>query len=178
MNVKNNSTQFGLVSKLIHWLMAALIIALVAIALYMDTLPRGAEKSELFSLHKGLGVIALASIFLRIIWHRITKVPSPIGEGIKLKMAHAGHLALYLLMLAMPISGMIMSLAGGHAINFFDLFTIAGFAEKNEWLNGIASEVHYYAAQALYVTLAAHVGAALYHHFLLKDDTIKRMTSK
>ncbi|WP_221076637.1 cytochrome b [Agarivorans aestuarii] len=178
MNITNSPQRFGLVSKLIHWLMALLILSLIAIALYMDTLPRGPEKFQLFDLHKGLGLIAIAAIAIRIIWHRVSKVPAPIGEGIKLTMAHLGHLALYLLMLAMPISGMMMSLAGGHDVKFFGLFTIAGFAEKNVMLNELGASVHHYAGQLLYVVITGHVLAALYHHFILKDDTIKRITSK
>ncbi|WP_338621716.1 cytochrome b [Agarivorans sp. OAG1] len=178
MNLTNSPQRFGLFSKLIHWLMALLILSLIAIALYMDTLPRGPEKFELYDLHKGLGLLAIAAIAIRIVWHRVSKVPAPIGEGIKLKMAHLGHIALYLLMLAMPISGLIMSLSGGHDVKFFGLFTIAGFAEKNESLNEIGSAIHHYGGQLLYVVLAVHVLAALYHHFILKDDTLKRMTSK
>jgi cytochrome b561 len=177
MNIVNNNQQFGLVSKLIHWLMAALFIAIIAIALYMDELPRGAEKFEWVSLHKAFGVCALAAILLRIAWHRITKAPTPLGEGWQLKLAHLGHVALYLLMLLMPISGLMMSLAGGHDVAVFNWFTLSGFSEQNETLSGIASFVHHNAANLLYLVLALHVGAALHHHFILKDETLKRITS-
>lgn len=177
MNIINNSKQFGLISKLIHWSMAVLFIAIIGIAWYMDELPRGAAKFEWMSLHKALGVCALAAILLRIIWHRITKVPAPLGEGWQLKLAHLGHVALYLLMLIMPISGLIMSLAGGHDVAVFSWFTLSGFSEKNESLGGIASFIHHNAANLLYLVLLLHVAAALYHHFILKDNTLKRITS-
>ncbi len=177
MNITNTHQQFGLVSKLIHWLMAALFIAIIAIALYMDELPRGAEKFEWMSLHKALGACALAAVLLRIVWHRITKAPTPLGDGWQLKLAHLGHVALYLLMLIMPISGLIMSLAGGHDVSVFSWFTLSGFSEKNETLGGIASFIHHNAANLLYLVLLLHVAAALYHHFILKDNTLKRITS-
>ncbi|UPW17213.1 cytochrome b [Agarivorans sp. TSD2052] len=178
MIIKNNETQFGLVSKLIHWLMAGLFIALIAIALYMDYLPRSPEKFEFFALHKALGVLALVSVFARIVWHRVSQVPAPIAEGFKLKLAHLGHIALYLLMLVMPISGALMSVSGGHDINFFDWFVISGFSEKSEGLNEITGLIHHYGSKALYVVLVGHIAAALYHHFIVKDDTLKRITSK
>jgi len=177
MNIVNNNQQFGLVSKLIHWLMAALFIAIIAIALYMDELPRGAEKFEWVSLHKAFGVCALAAILLRIAWHRITKAPTPLGEGWQLKLAHLGHVALYLLMLLMPLSGLMMSLAKGHDVTVFNWFTISAFNEKNEMLADITSFIHEGGANLLYLVLAVHIAAALYHHFIVKDDTLKRITS-
>ncbi len=177
MNIVNSNQQFGLVSKLIHWLMAALIILIIAVALYMDELPRGAEKFEWVSLHKALGFCALTAVLLRIIWHRITKTPAPLGDGWQLKLAHLGHTALYLLMLFIPLSGLMMSLAKGHDVVVFNWFTISAFNEKYEMLADITSFIHEGGANLLYLILALHIAAALYHHFIMKDDTLKRITS-
>ncbi|WP_432464669.1 cytochrome b [Agarivorans sp. QJM3NY_33] len=177
MKIKNSTSHFGMISKLFHWLMAALFIAQIGIALYMDEMQRGPDKWEMIGLHKAIGVLLLLCVLARIVWHRISAAPVPLGMGLMLSLAKLGHHALYLLMLIMPISGVIMSVSGGHNINFFDFFTISGWAEKSPTINSISGTIHEVAATVLYLVLAAHILAALYHHFVVKDETLKRITS-
>ncbi len=176
MGLANNKLGYGAVSKLMHWGMAALILTIVGIGLYMGDLPRGPEKGEVIGLHKSLGAIAGALVLVRILWHFISPTPTPVGKGWQLRLAHMGHHMLYLLMLVMPLSGILMSVTKGRSVEVFTWFTISPMATKFETLGDFAHDVHLIAAKLLYVMIAVHFVAALYHHFVVKDDTLKRMT--
>ncbi len=108
----------SLFTSYLHWLMAVLIIALLIMGWQMGQMPKGDEKYQLMGLHKSFGVLALLLICLRIPGRLISGATSP-TLTIQDHIARITHLLLYLMMLIMPISGVIMSWAGGRAIHFF-----------------------------------------------------------
>ncbi|MBW8192924.1 cytochrome b [Neiella marina] len=167
--------KFHPVIKFMHGLMAIAMIAAIAIILYAGEMPRGPEKFELYFWHKSLGLLLAALIIIRIVLIKKIGKPAPIGDGLKKTMASVAHGLLYLAMLALPFSGLVMSYAGGHSIPFFGLFEIPGAEEKMKTLGGIAHEVHEIGGNILIGLIVLHVVAALYHHFGLKDDTMRRM---
>jgi cytochrome b561 len=177
MRVKNDERHFGLVAILLHWLIAILIISLLAVGLYMADLPIGMQKLKLYGLHKAFGILVLALVILRVIW-RITN-PTPIlnlpwYERIAARFA---HLALYILMLAMPLSGWLMSSAAGLAPSFFGLFTLPTLVAPNAELRELFGAVHQWLAYGLIAMIIVHTLAALKHHFIDKDDILRRMVS-
>lgn len=169
------SEKFHPAVKAMHGLMAVAMIAAIAIILYADQMPRGPEKFELYFWHKSLGLLLAALILVRLLIVMKIGKPAPLGEGLKKTMASIGHGLLYLAMIVMPLSGLVMSYSGGHSIPFFGLFEIPGSEEKLETLGGIAHEAHEIAGNVLIALIVLHVVAALYHHFMLKDETMKRM---
>lgn len=177
MKLKNSETQFGPIAILLHWIMALLIIGLLYVGLYMVDLPAGEDKFKLYDMHKAFGIVVLSLAVLRIMWRLSNKTPVldiPKLERIAARLAHFG---LYCLMLAMPISGWLMSSAAGFKPSFFGLFTLPGLVAPNDELRHIFATAHQWLAYGLITLIIIHTIAALKHHFIDKDDILKRMIS-
>ncbi|MDG6773432.1 cytochrome b [Thiomicrorhabdus sp. ZW0627] len=179
MELKNGINHYGLVSRANHWISAFLFIGLIALGLYMSDLPRGPEKKDLYDLHKSLGIGLLALMLLRLVWLKISPNPSQISYSkFEHILGHATKGILYLAMLMMPISGWIMSNSGGHDVAFFDLFVLPTLVGENETLHEIAEEAHELGGYAMIAVILLHTAGALKHHFVYKDETLKRMLGK
>ena len=164
-------------AKSLHWAMAILLFGLLALGFYMHDLPLSPEKLQLYSWHKWAGVTAFLLVLVRLAWrvaHRPPALPANMPKLMQLA-AHAGHLALYLLMLAIPLSGWLMSSAKGFQTVWFGILPIPDLLEKNKELGAQLAEVHEALAILFILTLLAHIGAALKHHFIDKDDILTRM---
>lgn len=168
---------YGRSFKLLHWSLAAVLIALITVGFWMEGLPRGDLKSAVYGLHKSFGVLALALVALRIGWRLTRGVPNPptFMPAWQLKSAHAAHLALYALMLALPVAGMVMSWSGGHPVGLFGL-QFPALIGKNEALHEAMEGAHAVMGVGLAVLVAGHAAAALWHHFVAKDDVLLRMS--
>ena len=162
-----------------HWLTGLLFIGVLALGLYVEDLPRAPEKFELLGIHKSLGLIVLFVAALRLAWRLKEGAISSIAKLTPQQalLAKAVHHLLLLGTLLMPISGLMMSIGGGHAIALFGLELISG-GEKIEWLGGLGSNIHGIAANVLIATLLLHIAGALKHQFMDKDGTISRMLGK
>ncbi|PCJ48170.1 MAG: cytochrome B [Gammaproteobacteria bacterium] len=180
MSIKNTNESYGSIAIAIHWLMALIIITLLAVGFTMTGMEDGDEKWGIYAIHKATGLIIIGLAIFRWIWLFINDKPKPLENWSKadIGLSHATKWILMLLMLIMPIAGLIMSLSGGHDVSFFGLFTIEGFAEKNEQLNHFFHEVHEIGGLVFAVVIVLHILAALKHHFYDKDKTLKRMFGK
>ncbi|MEN9479612.1 MAG: hypothetical protein RLZZ298_1007 [Pseudomonadota bacterium] len=164
-------------AKALHWLMAILLFGLLALGFYMHDLPLSPEKLQLYSWHKWAGVSAFLLVLVRLAW-RVTHIPPALPASMPKLMqlaAHAGHLGLYGLMLAIPISGWLMSSAKGFQTVWFGVLPIPDLLEKNKELGNLLQTIHMSLNLLFVVTLAGHIGAALKHHFIDKDDILTRM---
>ncbi len=171
------STQYTRTAKSLHWLMALIIIGLVPLGLYMHELPVSPRKLQLYSWHKWAGVTVFLLLLVRVAW-RITHRPPPLpGQAGSLQhlAAHAGHLGLYLLMLATPLSGWLMSSAKGYQTVWFGVLPIPDLLGKDKVLGDQLAEAHEFLAWTLVVLIVVHVAAALKHHFIDRDDVLVRM---
>jgi cytochrome b561 len=171
------NTTYTPVAKGLHWLMAILILGLLALGLYMSDLPLSPQKLQLYSWHKWAGVTAFLLVWLRLVW-RVTHRPPALPETLSPLMrlaAHGGHAALYGLMIVIPLSGWLMSSAKGFQTVWFGVWPIPDLIGKDKELGDILKEAHEALNWLLMLTLAGHVGAALWHHWVLKDDTLRRM---
>ena len=174
--IKNTENSYGIISKLLHWTMSIVIITLICVGYYMSDLPASPEKFEIYGMHKATGVIILSLALIRIFWKYRNITPS-LPENLPHWQAAASKIntgLLYFLMFLMPLSGLFMSLYSGYAVNVFGLFTIPAF-ERKERLATLAKEFHEAFAVILIVSISLHVAAALYHHFIRKDELLKRM---
>ncbi len=172
-----NTTTYTPVAKGLHWLMAVLILGLLALGLYMHELPLSPQKLTLYSWHKWAGVTVFLLVWVRLLWrvmHRPPALPASMAPLMRLA-AHAGHGVLYLLMVAIPLSGWLMSSAKGFQTVWFGVLPIPDPLRRDKALGDLLQEVHEALNVLLMLTLAGHVGAALWHHFVLKDDTLRRM---
>ncbi len=171
------NTTYTPVAKSLHWLMAVLILGLLALGIYMSDLPLSPQKLELYSWHKWFGVTVFVLLWLRLAW-RVTHRPPALPESMSAPMrlaAHAGHAALYGLMIAIPLSGWLMSSAKGFQTVWFGVLPIPDLLGRDRALGDLLQQVHKALNLLLMLTLSGHLAAALWHHFVLKDDTLRRM---
>jgi cytochrome b561 len=128
-------------------------------------------------VHKSFGITVLALVVLRIVIRLIVGAPAyvrPLGRLVH-GAAGAGHLALYALMIAMPVSGYLSSVAGGHGVSFFGLFDLPNLVPENKALDDAASQAHFVFAWALGVTLGLHLAAVVWHARVKRDEVLTRM---
>lgn len=175
--IKNTKNSYGLVAKILHWIISICIISLIAVGFTMSYMDPSPEKFELYSMHKASGILVLSLVTIRVLW-RLTNTVVQSTEGappILQLSAKTGHLLLYVFMLMMPISGLLMSYFGGYPISVFELFIIPSASEKTIELAKIFHTIHEYAAWGFVTLIIVHILAALYHHFIRKDTTLIRM---
>ncbi len=164
-------------AKALHWLMAILLFGLLALGFYMHDLPLSPDKLKLYSWHKWAGVTAFLLLVIRLFW-RLTHRPPALPDSMPKTMqfaAHAGHLLLYGLMIAIPLTGWLMSSAKGFQTVYFGLLPIPDLLEKNKEIGDLLALVHKSLNLLFVAVLAGHIGAALKHHFIDKDDILTRM---
>lgn len=176
MCVRDTLTSYGLISKLFHWGMALLVISLICVGLYMDSMPLGPEKLKLYGLHKSFGVLVLMLAVLRIGWRFSAKSPMLLGMPRWMMLAaRSTHASLYALLFLMPLSGWAMSAAAGFPVSFFGLFLLPPLVGPDNEMKHIYAEAHEYMAYLLILIIVVHASAALWHHFVRRDDTLRRM---
>lgn len=178
MSLRNSATTYGSLAKLLHWSMALLILGLIGLGLFMTSEPDGDPKWALYDLHKTLGSGVFVLLVLRIVWRKLSPPP---GLPASMKpweqmAAHVGHVLLYACMLALPVTGYLDSSYGGFHLSFFGLFDVPMIFAKDEALLEFYAAAHSYIAYGLIAVLLGHIGAALKHHFIVKDDVLRRMT--
>jgi len=185
--LRNTTSGYGWVAIFFHWTMALLIVLMLALGLYMHQLPPTEQSTfQLYQLHKSIGFVVLALGLLRIVW-RIANPAPRLVEGmapLEKLAAHLGHIGLYALIFALPITGWFMVSASPWGIPtiLFNTWpvphlpvpSVLGSAEQAE---GFFKLLHEYGAYLLIALIVVHAAAALKHHFIARDDTLKRMTS-
>ena len=162
----------------LHWLMAALIFVGLPLGVWASLLPSGDRlRIDVLFFHKSIGVTVFGLVALRIVWRLIVGAPAyvePLG-----KLTHvasrAGHLALYALMIAMPVSGYVGSAAGGRPLPWFGLLQLPRLVAKDRVLAVAASSAHLVFAWAIGFVLAAHLGAVVWHTAIRRDSVLTRM---
>jgi cytochrome b561 len=185
MALKNDSSSYGSLSKALHWVMAAIIITLIGVGIYMADLPDETEEQrqyafQFIAMHKSFGVLALLLIIVRLAWIRLSPPPAlpAVFEAKEQRLVKGLQALLYLLMVLVPLSGYIMSNAGGYPINFFGLGELPALVAKSKSLGGMAHEAHELMGFAMLLLILLHIAGAVKHR--LKDkggesDILKRM---
>lgn len=178
MIFKNTENEYGLIAKLLHWLIGIAIIGMIAVGWYMGSMDNSDLKWQVYGLHKATGVVLLGLVGIRLGWRLLNIQPAlpatmPQWQVIIHKL---NLLVLYVTMVIMPVSGFLMSYLGGYSINVYGLFTINPLTNPNRVLGGICHDIHEVSAYVLTAAIIAHVGASLYHFFVVKDNVLQRMT--
>lgn len=177
MSLKNTFERWGSVSKLLHWLVVALVLAMAWLGLTMTELPRGADRSAAYALHKSLGITLLAVVMLRLAWRLHAGAPAPVAGTPRwqARLATSTHWALYGFLLAMPLSGWLLNSASGAALEWFGLVHLPAIAGEDPDLRRLAKDVHEWLFWGLSAFVVVHVAAAFYHHLFVGDATLARM---
>ena len=176
----NSDERYGALAMLLHWGMAIALAVLAGTGLYMVALPDvgfDTAKITLILVHKAIGMGALAAVVLRLAWRLGNRLPRP-AAGLPMWQrvaAHFAHLAMYALMLALPLSGWLMSSAGGYPIPLVAGWVAPDLIGLNDHLFQLLIAVHRWLAYAFIVLVAVHAGAAVHHHVVRKDGTLRKM---
>ena len=193
MPVRNTAESWGWPARLLHWTMAALILGLLAVGFYMVQVLGTTDligRFQLTQLHKSFGFVVFTLALLRLAWRAANPVhpaPPAAAKPWENAAARTAHVALYVLMLWMPLSGWLMASAsplndpGAYPMQVrnmvFGLFELPDpIAPGDRYLEALFKAAHFYGALALAALLAVHAGAALKHHFIHRDDVLRRMT--
>lgn len=174
---RNTRDNYGLINIGLHWMMVVAIAVLLPLGLWMtglDYYDPWYRKGP--DLHRAIGVLTGAVLLLRLAWRIGNRAPDPLSASDwESKAALLVHRLLYLLPLLLVISGYLISTADGRGVSVFGWFEIPATLQGLEGQEDIAGEVHFILAMILLAVVTLHAGAALRHHFILKDDTLLRM---
>ena len=178
LRLLNTDKGYGLVTILLHWLMAVIVFGLFALGWWMTELTyyddwyrKGPE------LHKAIGIILFCFWGLRLVWRIATVSPAPLPDHKKWEVmaAKSVHWLLYIVLLSVFVSGYMISTADGRPIDVFGIFSVPAFATGMENQEDLAGLVHFCVACVLVGLALLHGAAAIKHHIVDKDNTLRRM---
>jgi cytochrome b561 len=176
--LRNTAQTYGMIAILLHWLVALAVIGLFSLGVWMtgltyydDWYKRGPD------IHKSIGILLFFVMLTRVIWRasNITPADEPGIGALQSRLARGVHLLLYLLLFAMMISGYLISTADGKPIQVFGLFAVPATISDIPNQEDVAGAVHWYLALTLISLAGLHAAAALKHHFIDRDRTLKKM---
>ncbi len=163
----------------LHWIVAMMLVGSFSLGLYMSDLPISPWKLQYFSWHKWNGITILALALLRLLW-RLTHPAPPPAPGLprwQALAAHGAHVGLYVLLFVIPLSGWIYSSASGYPVVYLGIksLQLPDLVARNKETAETLKSVHQFLNWSLLALVSIHVAAALKHHFLDRDETLRRM---
>ena len=183
MPLTNSPTQFGVLARSLHWLTALLILTAVPLGVIANRLPYDtaeglAQKAQLFSVHKTIGIAAFLVAFARILWALTQTRPVPLHPERRLEtvLAEAVHWTLYISLLAVPLTGWVHHAAvDGFAPILWPLGQNLPMVPKSQLVGEVAASLHWVLTKLLIASILLHVAGALKHHLIDRDATLRRM---
>ncbi len=177
MRWRNSTTHWGLTSRLFHWLMAICILFTAGLGITMINVRLSPMKLEMFILHKTIGIGLLMAVVARIFWRMINvtpELPDSISKT-EIRLARIGQVWIYLLLIAIPVSGWVINSAANFPLNWLGLFRVPAIVEPNLVIEETAKRTHLFLLILLGLTLSGHIFAALRHHFIHGNNVLRRM---
>ena len=180
LTAKNESNRYGKVSRMLHWTIAILFISLIPMGIFTSMIPEDTEyRNAYYVVHKTIGVTVFLLVIVRLIWNRLSRRPS-LDSALtsrEEKLAHRAHNTLYFMMLAIPITGFMMTSYHGYETYFF-FWEMQPLWEQSEIYQVWGGFHKYLLPYLLYLVLGAHILGALKHQFIDKHaNAFKRMVS-
>jgi cytochrome b561 len=178
MGLRNTSTEYGTVAKSLHWLVAIGVFTLIYFGLEQAALERSPERAAIRALHASVALMVFVLMTVRIVWRVIFGVPQHPANMPAAQRLSAGivHWGLYVAVFVQLTAGAMVVATGGKGLPFFGLFSIPLPVVENRENHLWWEDVHKFSWRPIAVLLAVHVLAALYNHFIVKNDTLRRMT--
>lgn len=176
-----SSSRYGVTAMLLHWLLAAALVGVFCVGLYMSDLPLSPDRIRLYNWHKWAGVTILALSALRLLWrltHRPPALPTRIVAAMpdwQRRAYAATHVLLYLMFFVVPLIGWAFSNAAGYAIVLFGKLPLPNLIGKDKALADVLHECHEKAAWFLAALVFVHVAAAIKHQWVDRDGLLRRM---
>jgi cytochrome b561 len=177
MSFRNTTRSWGSLSKALHWIIVLLIINQWVIAERADALPNGLAKLQVLAWHKSFGITILMLAAIRLVWRVMNPTPDLTTETKPWErvLAKLSHLLLYALIFAMPLTGWMMSSARNFPVSWFKLFQLPDLVAPGEQTFHQMLDLHHLLFKVLVGVALLHIAGALKHHFLDKNDVLKRM---
>jgi len=169
--------RYGRVAQVLHWLVFFLMIASFGLGLSMVEMEVSPQRIRMVGWHKTVGITILALAFARLVWRFVSPPPAlpatmPAWER---AAAHASHWLLYALMLAVPVSGWLMSSALGFSTVYLGIAKLPDLLTRDRAFGETLKLLHFWLNKGLLAMIVLHAAAALKHHFWDKDDVLRRM---
>lgn len=177
MAARSDLSRWGSIAKFFHWTIALFVIGLLIGGLVMVDMKVSPDKFKFYALHKSFGVTVLVLMLLRFAWRGVDPRPADVAgmPPAVAFLAHSVHRLLYLALLAMPISGWVYNSASNFPLQWFGLIQLPALVAPDKEIKHWAHETHEFLAWTIIVLLALHVAGALKHHFIDRDETLRRM---
>ena len=175
--LRNDRARYGIVAQALHWSIAALVVVMFGLGWSMADLPLGQRKFELYQLHKSLGITILLLAAVRLLWRLFNPAP-PLPPHLPLwerAAARTTHALLYALLFVQPVIGFLQSNAANFPVVWWGMLRLPSVIGSDEAFGETLVEVHRWNSRLLLALVLVHLGAALRHHFILKDDVLRRM---
>ena len=176
--LSNTKTNFGSVTKFLHWLLFILLMTQFTLTTLFAMAAIGSpEKSQYILWHKSVGITIFCLTVIFVIWRARNPYPKPTNAdpAWKKMVAKAVHHSLLLLLILMPILGYTLTYAAGYSASYFGWFTLPRLIAENKVLADFAVKLHITFGVVLVLLVLLHILAALHHHVILKDNVLKRM---
>ena len=179
--IQNTSTRFGLVSKILHWLIALVMIGLIIIGWYASGLD---DETVLYwrmlDLHITFGLGMLVLFLIKVSWMFVSPTPDYVASLASWERisARTVHKLFLLAIVLIPLVGFMYTASDGEPINIYDVIEIPDIGQFSKGVRSSLYDIHMYAAYTCAVLIVLHIMAAFKHHFIDMDDTLRRMTTK
>lgn len=166
---------YSLKAKIIHWIMGLVIIGMLAVGYLMGNIAPP-QKFEIYNLHKSVGILLFILVVIRIVMRIMSAypgLPTETPRWVEI-IAKLNIFGLYVMMFLMPLSGFLMSNLSGRSISFFGLVEMPSFSENTQ-IAHFCHEIHELGPVVFILLIIAHIAGGLFHHFILKDNVLRRM---
>jgi cytochrome b561 len=175
--IRDNAHGYGLISIMFHWVSALSVLFLFGLGVYLTSYGYYSPNYLPYAhLHYALGVIVFAFIVLRLVWRLSSKTPQSLSKSLVAKvMIKLIKFSLYILMFVVIISGYLVCTSEGQSVSIFGLLETPALASLDTQGVNLAGLTHKYVAWGLFILVVLHAGAAMVHHFVVRDSTLVRM---
>lgn len=176
MALRSTPDRWGSVTRLLHWLMFALLIGIIPVGFFMSDLPLGPQKMKLYALHKSVGITILGLAALRLAWRATDRRPVAAAmPAWQERVAAITQVLLYGLLFAIPLSGWLYNSAAGFPLPWFGIVRLPALVSADPALKAAAKEAHEAGVWLLMTLVGLHVAGALKHHIIDRDNTLRAM---
>lgn len=177
MALTNTANRYGTLSIAMHWLMFLLLVGVYACMELHEVFPKGSDlRSALKAWHFTLGLTVFGLVWIRLALRLAQRTPAitPPAPGWQRVLSKTVHVALYAMMICLPVAGWLILSGEGKTIPFYGL-DLPPLMGENEDLAETIEDIHKTVGTAGYFLIGLHTLAALYHHYVVRDDTLRRM---
>jgi cytochrome b561 len=175
--VAMDSPRYTTIARLLHWIIALLVISQFVLGWWMQSIPKlpAGPRAEAFNLHKSMGLVILALMAIRILWRSwVPPPPWPPAPHWQRILAKGNHAVLYVLLVALPVSGYLGSVFSGYPVRFFGA-TLPAWGTPLPAMKDAMGMVHLVATWALAAAVALHLAGALHHAMTTGENVLGRM---